>query len=296
MKGYLLSIGIETITVEGKTDALRKEKILSPVAGSVVLIRGIEGTPVHAGDTLAVIRTKESQAVIDGAKALLQTARTQAERDEAQRSLSLAVASQSAISIRSRLDGIIAARNVNQGELVPESAELLTVTDLASIYFAAYIPLESLSRVRPGESCHIRFPSIPDAEFQATVSSIEPSADQQSQSVKAHLVFARLQPHERSLMKTDMFGTARIITGVHRGALMVPRSALLRDDETNTVSIVIVSPGSVAKTLAVKVGMPADSLMEVASADLREGQLVITEGNYGLPDSTRLRVTVSEKP
>jgi multidrug efflux pump subunit AcrA (membrane-fusion protein) len=97
-------------------------------------------------------------------------------------------------------------------------------------------------------------------------------------------------------MKTDMFGSARIVTGVRRGVLLVPPSAVLRDDETNTASVVVIFPGSIARTLDVTVGAAGKDLVEVAGQGLSEGQLVITEGNYGLPDSTQVRVSGSEKP
>jgi multidrug efflux pump subunit AcrA (membrane-fusion protein) len=142
----------------------------------------------------------------------------------------------------------------------------------------------------------VTFSSIPGAEIAASVVAIDPSADPQSQSVRAHLAFGRLEPAERAVMKTDMFGTARIITGMHKGVLLVPRSALLRNDETNETSIVIVTPDSLAVTLRVTAGTVGDSLVEVASPALHEGQLVIVEGNYGLPDSTRVRVIGVEKP
>jgi RND family efflux transporter MFP subunit len=286
----------ETLGIEGKTVALRMEKLVSPIAGSIVAIKGIEGSPVRAGDTLAVVRSRESQAAIDGANALLREARTQTQREEARKSLELAVSSQAVAVIRAAGSGIIESRLANEGEVVSENAELFEIIDPSSIYFAADIPLSELRRVKPGQSCRIRFPSMPGLEVDATVGTIEPAANQQSQSVRARLVFGPLRADERSLLKTDMFGSARIVTGVHRGVLLVPPAALLRDDETNSVSIVVVGPDSISKSVQVQTGAARDSVVEVSGPGLSEGQLVVTEGNYGLPDSTRVRLKASEKP
>ncbi len=286
----------ETIVAEGTTDAVRKEKIVSPIAGTAIVVNGIVGSPVHAGDTVAVIRSRESEAAIEGAKMLVEAAKTEAQKEEARRSFHLAVSSQSVAAARSTSDGIIAARAVNKGELVTEGAELFTITDLSSIYFAASVPLRDLSKVRVGEICRVTFSSNPGAAIPAKIVTIDPSADPQSQSVRAHLAFGRLEPGERAIMKTDMFGTACIVTGMHRGVLLVPRSALLRNDETNETTVVVVTSDSLAVTIPVTAGTFGDSLVEVASPALHEGQLVIVEGNYGLPDSTRVRVTALEKP
>jgi RND family efflux transporter MFP subunit len=285
----------EMIVVEGTTDALRRERIASPIAGVVVSMRGIAGSAVRAGDTLAVIRSRESQAAIDGANFMLRAAKTEAQRAEARRSYELAVSSQNAAAVRSTRSGIIASRGVNEGELVAQDAELFTIIDLSSIYFAASVPLRDLAKVHPGQTCRIRFASMRGTEIPATVSAIEPAADEQSQSVRARLSFEQVPPPERALLKTDMFGTARIVVGMHRGVLLVPRSAVLRNDETNETSLVLVSPDSLAVTLPVTVGIATDSLVEVSGSGLAEGQLVIVEGNYGLPDSTKVRVTATEK-
>lgn len=286
----------DAIVVEGTTDVVRKEKIVSPIAGVAISVRRIEGAPVRPGDTLAVIRSGESQAAIDGANVLVRAAKSEGHKKEALRSYDLSVSSQNVMAICCTSAGVVASRGVNKGEFVSEGAELFTIIDLSSIYFAADIPLKNLPQVHAGAHCRVSFASVPGVEIAATVGAIEPSANLESQSVKAHLVFEQLRPEERSLMKTDIFGSARIVTGVRRGVLLVPPSAVLRDDETNTASVVVIFPGSVARTLEVTVGATDKGLVEVAGEGLREGQLVITEGNYGLPDSTRVRLSGSERP
>jgi RND family efflux transporter MFP subunit len=286
----------DAVVAEGATDVVSREKVVAPVAGVVIEVRKTEGAPVHSADTLALIRTAESQAAIDGAKVLVGVATTGTQKEEARRSLELAVASQNVMPIRSSSDGVVASREVNVGELVAGGADMFTISNLASMYFAANIPLKDLAAARHGAHCLVTFPSMPGVEIPATVGLIEPSTDPESQSVKAHIIFAYSPAIDRSVLKTQMYGSVRIVTGMRRGVLLVPPAAVLRDDETNTASVVIVSSDSIALALPVVVGAPSDSLVEVTGAGLREGQLVITEGNYGLPDSTRVRVAASEKP
>lgn len=86
-----------------------------------------------------------------------------------------------------------------------------------------------------------------------------------------------------------MTGVCRIFTGVHHNVLIVPKTALLRNDETETYSVVVVQPDSVARIIPVTLGVLADSLAEVAGTGLVPGMPVVVEGNYALPDSTRVR-------
>ena len=87
-----------------------------------------------------------------------------------------------------------------------------------------------------------------------------------------------------------MGGTAGIITGIHKNALLVPRSAVLRDDEKKSTSVVIVTPDSLALSVPVDAGAATDSIVEVRSDVLKKGMMVITEGNYAIADSTRVIV------
>ena len=277
----------DVIVAEGTTDVVRKEKIVSPIAGIAVSVRKIEGAPVRPGDTLAVIRSGESQGAIDGANVLLRAAKTDEQKKEARRSYDLAVSSQNVMAICCTSGGVVASRGVNVGEFVSEGTELFTITDLSSIYFAANIPLKNLPQVHVGAHCRVSFTSAPGVEIPATVGAIEPSANLESQSVKAHVVFERLSPEERSLMKTDMFGSARIVTGVRRGVLLVPPSAVLRDDETNTASVVVIFPGSIARTLDVTVGAAGKDLVEVAAKASARGSSSSRKATTGFPTRHR---------
>jgi multidrug efflux pump subunit AcrA (membrane-fusion protein) len=73
--------------------------------------------------------------------------------------------------------------------------------------------------------------------------------------------------------------------------LFVPKAALLRNDEDNSYSVVMVTIDSLAKLIPVVVGTSDEHSAEIRSEQLRAGMMVVTEGNYALTDSTRLSVT-----
>jgi RND family efflux transporter MFP subunit len=179
---------------------------------------------------------------------------------------------------------------VTEGELVTENAELITVVDLSTVVFVADVPLRNLREVKTGEEATVQGQSLPGKSFRATVEAISPHADLPSQSVKARLRFRGEGGEARRLLKTEMSGIARIITGVHQGVLIVPKSAILRDDETNTYSIVVVTPDTLARTVPVSVMASSESDVEVQGNGLQPGTLVVVEGNYALADSTKLSV------
>jgi multidrug efflux pump subunit AcrA (membrane-fusion protein) len=281
------SIEADVIAV-GNTEALRREKVLSPVAGRVVSLKVLEGSFVHAGDVMVVLRTREAQATLEGADALLRAAATQRERAEAERARSLADSVQGQVLIRASFDGVVAARAAAEGELVGEQTELLTLIDPATIVFMADVPASNIAGIRPGLAARILLARSAAGGIDATVDAVSPEADAQSQSVKVRLRFRALSPDERRLLKSNLAGTARIITELRRNVLLVGRSALLHDDETDGYSVVIMTDDSLARIVPVTLGARTDSLVEIRSPALREGQKVITQGQYALAESTRV--------
>jgi multidrug efflux pump subunit AcrA (membrane-fusion protein) len=274
----------------GKTDALRKEKSYAPIAGRIIALKALEGTEVKKGDVLAIIQTKESEATILGAESMLKSALTAEQKSEAEHTLELARSTQSSVHVRAKFDGVVSTRSVSEGELVSENAELFTMVDLSTIDFLADVPLRDISTVQRGSRASVSFQSVPEKLFPAIVDALNPQTDIQSQTVKVRLQFPSLNKPFPSLLRTDMIGTAHITTGVRRHALFIPKAALLRNDEDNSYSVVIITADSLAKIIPVLVGTSDEFSAEIRSDQIRAGMMIVTEGNYALTDSTRLTV------
>jgi multidrug efflux pump subunit AcrA (membrane-fusion protein) len=278
------------VTAVGVADAIRKEKVISPIAGRVVSLKVLEGSPVRTGDVLLTLRTKEAQATIDGAQALLRSATTDRQKEEARRAEKLADSLQPEILIKASFDGIVASRNITQGEFVADQAELLTLIDVTTIAFMADVPISAVSSIHSGLPARVRFPQLSSHPVSAVVDAISPEADLQSQSIKVRLRFQSLTEVQQLFLKANVPGTAEIITGAHRNVLLTDRSTLLHDDETDEYSIVTMTVDSVARVVPVTVGLQTDSLVEVHSDLLHPGESVIVRGQYALTDSTRVKV------
>lgn len=279
-----------TITAIGKTDAVRKERILSPNAGKIIALKVLEGDVVKPGQVLCVLRPKEAQAALDGAKALLHNAKTQRQKAEARRMLVLADFAQNTIEVHASFDGVVVSRGVTEGQFVAEQTEMFTLVDLATADFIANVPLDQMGTVRIGQRARIAFELLSNKSIPAIVDAIIPQVDIQTQTARVRLRFDYLTPAQRQLLRMDMMGTASIITATHQNVLLVPRSALLRNDETDAYSIVTITADSLSKSLPVTVGVMTDSAAEVHGDNLYEGMPVITTGNYALSDSSRVSV------
>lgn len=277
-------------TAFGHTDALKKEKLYAPLAGRIVSLRAYEGTAVRKGDTIAVIETKESESALRGAESILQSAKTPLQKAEAERMLELARASRNSVAVKAKFDGYVSTRNASEGELVAESAELMMIVDLSTVNFVADVELRELPAVTAGQQASVTFPALPGKSWPATVVAINPQSDTQSQTVHVRLEFTKhMDAHLKAMLRTEMNGTASIVTGTRRHALFAPKAALLRNDETGTYAVVTVTKDSLALRIPVTIGTTTDSSVEVSGVGMYPGTVVITTGHYALADSTRVK-------
>lgn len=287
----LVSAKVEdAIPATGRTDVLKRETVASPVVGKLITMKVAEGEAVKAGQVVASVRTKESQSALEGAEVNLREARTPVEKLEAQRVFDLAQATQSLIPLRTKSGGTVATRLVQEGEQVTENESLVTILDLSTLDFRAEVPLSSIGNLRVGEAATVTLQALPDLEFPAQVEVILPQVQSQSQTLSIRLRFNDGSGESaRNRLKADMAGDARIFIASRPNALLAPKTALLRNDETGTYSLVAVGNDSLAHVLPVKTGAIKGDRQEVSGEGLRPGLKIIVQGQYGLADSTRIR-------
>ncbi len=291
VKTVPVTLGTANIEVQavGKTEVLRKQDIVSPIAGKLISLTIKEGDRVKTGDMLATIQTRESQAALEGAKTLLRAAKTNKEKLEAQQMVTLAESSQTVVHVTSPFNGVVSSRQATEGEVLSENTLLLTLVDLNTIVFVGDVYLHDLSSVKLGQKSWIYLESTPEIDYDAVVDAINPQSESESQSVRVRFRFTSF-PSENLPLRTGMAGTAHIIVGEHAQTMLIPGTALLRNDETNSFSVVIVGTDSLSHSVPVEIGITSDSLKEIISNHLKPGMKVIVEGQYGLADSTRVTV------
>jgi len=285
-----------TVVVDGMTDVRDREQVTAPIDGTVVSLAVEVGAPVKAGDTIAVLRTRDSEAAIAGARRLMERAQTPEQRARAQSALDVARESQQLVSVTAGRPGMVVARLASPGQTVTADARLLELVDLSTLDFVASVPLAELVRIRPGQSARIDFPSLPDTAFAARVATVSAQSDPGSQATPVRLRFDGRTAALDATLRVSMMGTATITVSEHPGALVVPTPALLRDDLADTYTVYLVGPDSLAHQISVTIGVMTDSIAEVSSPSLAAGDPVIVEGNYEVSDSTRVTVLTGETP
>lgn len=276
----------EVLEATGRTRVLRQANVGSPIEGKLTSLHVLEGDAVLRDAVIAVVQTKESLAASTGAELLLSRARTPEEKSRAEAALERARQNETSLEVRAPFDGVVVSRAVNEGEFVTPGATLVTILDLKSLYFVAKIPARDLPHVKLGQGATVEFQSWPGKSWRCQVVNIQSQIDPAGQVAEVRLQFQSVSPELRS----DLFGQARIVLAEHRGALLVPSRAVLRDDETGSHTVVESVGDSLGVIRGVTVGVRTQDTVEISGPGIRPGMHLVVEGHYGLPDSTRIRV------
>jgi RND family efflux transporter MFP subunit len=278
--------GDATVTVSGpgRIQALRELHIRAPFTGQLAALDVGDGDTVASGGAVGTIVSQNSHAALQGAKAMVSSARSESEQRDATRALELAEAGLVRQVLRAPAAGVVLSHRANAGDFVSEGDEIATIADAASLAFVAQIGQSDLREIRPGAAAVVEMASE-SAPLTGTVHGVLPTPSAENLSASVRIDLAPQPSH----LQVGLFGTARITVAEHRGVLLVPASAVLRDDITGASRVAIVEGGAV-HWLAVTPGAAAGGLLEVESPALQVGARVVVSGQVGLPEGARVQV------
>jgi multidrug efflux pump subunit AcrA (membrane-fusion protein) len=273
----------DVVTAQGRWRSSGEITANAPFAGTVDTLCVQLGDHVGKGQLLCRLITRESQAALRGAELLEREAHDTASHQEAARARELAHHDLTRVPLTAARDGVVIRLSARGGSEVAESAEILALVPEEAIVFEAHVSAADSPRLRVGQKAAITEQGRP--ERPATLQRILPAADPGDQST-----IVWLGPEGRgSRPEIDRFGTSVITTGPPRRAPAIPDSALVQDDLTGETRVALITPDSRASWVRVTLGLRADGWHELKTPDLAPGSMVITDGQNGLPDSTRVK-------
>ncbi len=192
--------------------------------------------------------------------------------------------------IRSPIDGVVTDRPLYPGEMSAAGIPLITVMDISQIIARAHIPQPEAALLKVGDKATITVPGL-DEPVTGKVTVVSPALDPNSTTVE---VWAQAANPQRSLKPGTSVKLSMLAQTV-LDALVVPASSLLTATDGST-SVMVVGPDGRAHQKAVQVGIRQGDQVQIAQG-LQAGDRVVTSGNYGLPDNTKVNIeAAAENP
>lgn len=190
--------------------------------------------------------------------------------------------------IRSPIDGVIASRDVNLGDLVGEMGSpkiMFRIVDTRLLNLTVMVPSGKIGSLALGQPLIFSTEAIPGKTFTGKIMFINPVVNEADRSLK---VIAEVKNTSEEL-KGGLFVKGRIVTGQRQGVLQIPRMALLTWDVDGKKGDIFVMEGEMARRRSIQIGSVSGDLVEV-SAGVSPGDRIITRGGFNLKQGDRVKV------
>ena len=173
--------------------------------------------------------------------------------------------------IRSPIDGLVAAKSMEAGEMVKPESVIATLINIAGVYIAMNVNEKEIRRIKTGQTVTFTVDAYGDETFKATIRRVTPVLDMKTRTVE---IKAELRNPGYRLLP-GMFARARISTGTPEKRILVPLSALAgKGDASGEVFLV---RKDIAFKQKVRTGRESDGMIEILEG-LRENDVIVSKG------------------
>lgn len=205
---------------------------------------------------------------------------------QAQQRVATSDAQISYATIVAPLTGIVTDQFQFQGEYATPGGRLVQIADISEVIVKAQFADSVVTQVKVGDMATVLPTDLSGERMTGKVSLISRSSDPLNRSVE---VWVNLG-NSAGRLRPGGAAEVRIATNQTGDAVVVPASAVTLDaSNSDSGTVMVVGLDSVAHETKVTVGIRTTEQIQITSG-LQGGETVVIEGNYALPDGTKIEV------
>ena len=198
--------------------------------------------------------------------------------------------------VRSPLRGVLATREVREGDVVTTGRQLFTVVELSSMRLEASVPSDYLDQLAVGKPVEFEVRGRPGRVFHGTISAVAPRADPATRQIailvaipnptrelvtglyaEGRIVAQQVQALALPFTAVEQTGPREVVTALRAGkAVQVPVELGIRDEFSERIEV----RSGLAAGERVVVG-PARAIASGTKVDVRETRAARQAGAAG---------------
>lgn len=310
--------------ISGSLEAARKAVMRAEAAGSVEEVAAEIGQPVKRGDLLARIEGSAARDAMASASAQVEAATqdvtvaerelaratrlveagamaardregaesavvaARARRKGAEAQLAAARDQVEATTVRSPMDGVVAERAVNQGDVVAPGAPLFTIIEPSSLRLEGSVPADALGLLQVGTVVRFAVQGHAGKTFEGKVERIAPAVDAATRQIPILVTL----PNPEGALVAGLFAEGRVAAEAREG-LVVPTDAVatvagaptvvrVKDGKAERVNVELGIRNEDTERVEIRGGIePGDVVLLGAARDVAPGTPVTVRGAEG---------------
>jgi len=249
------------------TSIFQQDNIIkSNINGYIKLVNTKVGQYVTQGQTLFVLKTKESESLGNTINKLDSSFHFSG--------VNRIAASQS---------GYITELPHQVGDYVQDGEQLAVISNSKSFGFILNLPYELRRYVSLQKSVEVMLPD--GTHLNGTVSSFMPAIDSASQTQQV-----LIKVPTSSSIPENLIAKVRILKSQKTNAISLPKPAVLSDEaQTNFWVMKMIDSVTAVKVPVIK-GTETGDRVEIVRPQFSANDKILLSGNYGLPDTAKVKI------
>lgn len=233
-----------TLDVIGTTAAIQGVTVSADLPGAVAKINFESGQPVHAGDVLVELDTREERAQLAAAESDRDLAKINYDRDQQlvkegvvakmqsdnssaqQKSTDAKVGEIKATiqrkTIRAPFSGVLGIRQINLGQYLAAGAAIVSLQALNPIYVNFGVPQQQSPFVKTGRILELTSDDVPGVEFKGRVTAIDSVVNEATRNLQVQATL----PNPGGKLRPGMFVQVQLGLGASQKVVPLPASAI----------------------------------------------------------------------
>lgn len=257
---------IEYVELNAMSSFLQSSFIKATANGYVKSSNVKLGQFIRAGQVAFVMQTKEAKAL----------GNTINELDPSFKFSGL-------IRINATQTGYITAVDHQVGDYVQDGEQLAVLSDSKSFGFLLNLPYELRPYLLNNKSIDLELPD--KTHLKGTVAHVMPTVDSVSQT-QAVLI----KVNASSSIPQNLIAKVRIIKNARNNVPSLPKEAVLTDEAQSNFWVMKMIDSATAVKVPVVKGMETGERVEIIRPVFAASDKILLSGNYGLPDTARVKI------
>ena len=210
---------------------------------------------------------------------------------EAQQHVATLDAQLSYATIRAPITGIVTDQFQYAGEFASAGGKLVTIADISTVIVKAPFSDTVAAQLKAGDTVSVLPTDTSAEEMHGQVTLLSRSTDPTSRTVEVWVTLA----NEGGRLRANGAAQVTVFANSKDDAIVVPASAVtLEASNADEGTVMVVDAQNVAHETKVTIGIRAADKIEIVEG-LQGGETIVIEGNYALPDGTKVEVAKDEE-
>ncbi len=194
-------------------------------------------------------------------------------------------------TIRSPITGVVTDQFQYEGEFASAGGKLVTIADTSSVIVKAPFSDTVAAQLKTGDPATVVPTDTSAEEMKGQITLLSRSSDPANRTVEVWVTLG----NEAGLLRANGAAQVTVFANSKDDAIVVPASAVtLEASNADEGTVMVVDAQNVAHEVKVTVGIRTNDKIEIVSG-LNGGEVVVVEGNYALPNGTKVELAKPEE-